>query len=111
MVTVSCLQLCGGRQGLECKPGWGQGAGVLWAFDNETLDLAAFLLLLHHYHCHHHHHYHHYHYYHWVSSDLGVGGTFEDHGCYRPGFERGEWAQPQQMGHPCPAGVDKIHHL
>lgn len=60
--------------------------------DNET-DLAAFLML--------------------PPPPLvffGVGGTFEDHG-RRPGFECGEWEQPQQMGHPCPAGVDKIRHL
>lgn len=37
MVAVSSLQLCGGGQGLECKLGRGQGAGVPWALDNETL--------------------------------------------------------------------------
>lgn len=35
MVAVSSLQLCGGGQGLEYKRG--QGVGVLWALDNETL--------------------------------------------------------------------------
>lgn len=78
--------------------GGGQGgAGVMWALDNETLtSLYSF--------CFHHRHHHQ------STWNLGVGGTFEDHGRH-PGFECEKWEQPWQMGHLCPAGVDKIHHL
>ena len=72
-----------------------EGAGVKWALDNETLTSLHSL-------CFHHHHQ--------SFWNLRVGGTFENHGC-RPGFECGGWEQPRQMGHPCLAGVNKIHHL
>lgn len=71
-------------------------AGITWALDNETLTS------LHSFGFHHHRHQ--------SFWSLGVGGISADHG-YHPGFECGEWEQPQQMGHLSPAGVDKIHRL
>lgn len=95
-MLLSLASSSGGGQGLEHEPGQSTGGWCHMGFGQCDSDLTAFLLL--------------------PPSPLPVsleswgGGTSEGYG-HRPGFECGEWEQPWQMGHPCPAGVDKIHHL